>query len=157
MNDKETTLNWSKEQLPSLVQQLAREREIVAEYRARIEEIEAEIEASPLGQALAHERAFLATALEGAALTDEDIRRTAVRAYEVDGDKRPHPGIGIRVMTRVEYDEAEALEHCRAHLPEALVLKRRTFEKVARLVPPSFVTLRQEPQATIATKLEDLP
>jgi hypothetical protein len=144
------------DRLEEWIRQLAKERAYVAEHRQCIEEIEAEISASPLGQALERERQYLETAKEGAAMLEQDIRSLAVTIFAADGDKRPHPAVGIREMTRVEYDERLARAYCQHRLPDALRLDATVFEKVIRSLdePPKFVTVYKEPTATIARDLE---
>ena len=83
------------DRLEEWVRQLAKERAYVAEHRQCIEEIEAEIAASPLGQALERERQYLETAKEGAAMLEQDIRSVAVTIFATDGDKHPHPAVGL--------------------------------------------------------------
>jgi hypothetical protein len=57
------------------------------------------------------------------------------------------------VLTKIEYDTARALTYAREHLPQALKLDAREFEKVAKVLKLDFVTTHEEPQATIATDL----
>lgn len=85
---------------------------------------------------------------------EERLREAARVVYEATGNKSPHPAIGIRIMTRLEYDVGPALDYCRQHLPTALKLDKAAFEKAARAIPLDFVTKREEPQVTIAQKLE---
>ena len=62
-------------------------------------------------------------------------------------------GVAIRIVTKLRYDDAEALKWAKHH-DVALALDKRTFEKVAAVTPPDFVEIVTEPQAMIATDLE---
>ena len=57
----------------------------------------------------------------------------------------------------IEYAPALALAWCRRHLPEAIVLDARLFEKHAKAISATaaigFVKITKEPQATIASDL----
>jgi hypothetical protein len=48
-----------------------------------------------------------------------------------------------------------ALIYCRQHLPNALKLDARAFEKAAKVIPLSFVDVVETPKATIATDLSE--
>ena len=85
------------------------------------------------------------------------IRELAETNFAATENKSPHPAVKIREKTVIEYDPPLALAWCRRHLPEAIVLDAKLFEKHARAVEQTahiqFVKIRKEPQATIATDL----
>jgi len=83
------------------------------------------------------------------------LRDLALKAYAETGNKAVAPGVGIRELTKLDYDPKEAFKWALEH---KIVLKLDTpaFEKMAKMAPetrPTFVTISQEPQATIATEL----
>lgn len=84
-----------------------------------------------------------------------EINELTIQEYIVSGEKKPAPGVGIRVYTVLNYDEAEALEYCRNNLTPALRLDKRTFEKIAKDSNFSFVEYEEEPRATIASDLSE--
>ena len=81
------------------------------------------------------------------------LRQLTLQAYAETGNKAPAPGVGVREVTRLEYDPQVAylwgLDH-----RMALKLDTTAFEKIAKASPLDFVKMRGEAQATIATKLE---
>ena len=84
---------------------------------------------------------------------EAELRKAAAAYWLASADKHPHDAVNVRVLTVLEYGEPQALTYAREHLPQALKLDRREFEKVAKVLELDFVTVREEPQTTIATDL----
>jgi len=80
------------------------------------------------------------------------LREMALEVYAGTGDKAVAPGVGIRVMTKLSYDAKEALNWAMHH-ELALKLDSTAFEKIAKTNNIPFVTITEEPSATIATEL----
>lgn len=81
------------------------------------------------------------------------LRELTLQAYAQTGNKTPVLGVGIREVTKLEYDTQVAFNWAIEHTM-ALRLDTSAFEKIAKVSPPDFVKVFQEPQATIATQLE---
>jgi len=97
-----------------------------------------------------------ANALVSAAETN--LRELTIKAYQETGNKTPAPGVGIREVTKLEYDAKEAFNWAVEH---KIMLKLDTpaFEKMAKMAPetrPGFVKVHTDPQATIATDLSKI-
>ena len=85
--------------------------------------------------------------------TEDELRGLTLKAYAEDPtNKTPAVGVGIREVTKLNYDGKVAFDWAKAH-KMALQLDKKAFEKIARADTPDFVTISQEPQATIATNL----
>lgn len=80
------------------------------------------------------------------------LRAAAVAAYQETGNKKPAPGVGIRVQTKLRYDESDALRWALEH-DLCLMLDKAAFERQARVTPLGFVETVETPAATIATDL----
>lgn len=80
------------------------------------------------------------------------VRAAAIAAYQETGSKKPVPGVGIRVLTKLRYDEADALRWAREH-DLCLMLDKAAFERQAKVTPLGFVETVETPSATIATDL----
>uniref|UniRef100_A0A6M3KLS2 Uncharacterized protein n=1 Tax=viral metagenome TaxID=1070528 RepID=A0A6M3KLS2_9ZZZZ len=80
------------------------------------------------------------------------LREMAVETYLKTLDKAVAPGVGIRVMTKLDYDAKEAMEWAVKH-ELALKLDTAKFEKIAKTENIPFVTISEEPTATIAAEL----
>ena len=141
--------------LPDVVAALALARQAEQIARDRIESLERSIAATPMAQLLIRERQALADALEDARALDAQVREMALNEHVFTGDKRPHPATTIKLYTVLQYDQGQALDYCRGHLPQALVvtLNAKVFEPVAKAAGLDFVSIRQEPRATIARDL----
>jgi len=83
------------------------------------------------------------------------LRELTLEAYAQTGNKAPVAGVGVREVTKLEYDIKVAFDWAVEHTM-ALKLDTSAFEKIARASPPHFVRVFQEPQATIATQLEEV-
>ena len=81
------------------------------------------------------------------------LRAEAIKIYQETGSKTPGPGVGIRLMQVLSYEEAEAFRWAVEHVM-ALRLDVKAFEKITKASPLPFVTITQEPQATISGDLE---
>ena len=80
------------------------------------------------------------------------LRELTLQAYAETGNKAPAPGVGIREVTKLDYDNKVAFDWAKSH-KMALQLDKKAFEKIARADTPDFVKITTEPQATIATQL----
>lgn len=95
-----------------------------------------------------------------AAATKQDVieaeaklRELTLEVYAQTGDKAPVIGVGIREVTKLDYDKEIAFKWATEHVM-ALKLDTTAFEKIVKASPLDFVRIYQEPQATIATQLE---
>lgn len=98
---------------------------------------------------------FLESLKEASKYRDEQenlLRELTLAVYQETGEKKPAEGVGVREITKLEYEvplaQAWAVEH-----RIALQLDRKAFEAIAKTTPLDFVTSRVEAQATIATDL----
>tara|TARA_Y100000310_G_scaffold246164_2_gene251295 strand:- start:457 stop:915 length:459 start_codon:yes stop_codon:yes gene_type:complete len=96
--------------------------------------------------------------LQSAGLEDEEteLRERTLKAYRETGNKAPAPGVGVREITKLEYDAKEAFAWA-THHEMALKLDVPVFERIVKTSPISFVRVYQEPQATISQDLGAVP
>ncbi len=82
------------------------------------------------------------------------LRELTLKAFEVTGSKKPAPGVGIRVVKALQYDETKALHWCVSNqYLNCLSLNKTNFKKVAEGLGPDFVEIKEVPTATIAKEL----
>lgn len=90
------------------------------------------------------------------ATAEDELRTMALNWYRLTNGigKQPHPAVGIRILRKVGYDPKDANRWCREH-NMFLAVEYKLFERFAKDNPLSveFVTIVEEPQATIATDL----
>lgn len=86
---------------------------------------------------------------------EDKLRELTLLAYSKTGNKAPASGVGIRVKTILSYLVKEAMEWAMEH-KLALKLDSSAFEKIAKTSNLPFVTITEEPTATIATQLEEV-
>lgn len=84
---------------------------------------------------------------------EQILREMTISAYGLTGDKRPGPGVEVKEYTVLSYPEKDALDWAKLH-QVGLKLDKKVFEKVAEAERPSFVIIKTEPRAIIASDLE---
>ena len=83
---------------------------------------------------------------------EDQLRELALGTFAKTGDKAVAPGVGIRMMTQLAYEVKDAFTWALEH-KLALEVNRLAFEKIAKMSNLPFVTITEEPSATIATEL----
>ena len=84
---------------------------------------------------------------------EECLRTIALQVYSETQDKQVAPGVGIRVRQVLNYESKDAFDWAVKH-ELALKLDPSAFEKIAKTSNLSFVTITEEPTATIAAELQ---
>lgn len=136
-------MNELQEQI-KVVAQARQHREFLADIKKQ-RLVEWENEHEGLLKDIADNSQFLADA-------EEVLRDTTIKIFNDTGNKAPAPGVGIRELTKLDYDPQTAFTWATEH-KVALKLDTSTFEKIAKASPPDFVKTLTVPQATIATDL----
>ena len=85
---------------------------------------------------------------------EEKLRAATLEAYQETGNKKPAPGVGVRIVKEMLFDEDEAIQWAiRANAMRCLSLQKANFKKVADGLELAFVEILEVPQATIAKEL----
>ena len=143
-----TTTMMEDTELNALVQTVAQARRQTAQAQAALTTVRAAFEQQ-------HAEVIAAVTAAQARLeqAEEALRQATLAAYAGAGNKRPHPAVAVRVMTRLVYDPEGITAWARENLPAILVLDVKTFERVAQHLMVPGVTVSAEPVATIAQDL----
>jgi len=80
------------------------------------------------------------------------LRELTLQAYAETGNKAPAEGVSVKIFEVLNYDSKEAMGWALEHRV-ALKLDTPTFEKIAKVDTPSFVTITEEARAQIARDL----
>jgi hypothetical protein len=101
-----------------------------------------------------HRELVVQVAAGAAAVKAEEhaARELALERYAATGDKHPAPGLGIRMVKTVEYEDGAAFAWAKG-TGLALQLDRKAFEKIALATPIPGATVVEVAQATIASDL----
>lgn len=93
----------------------------------------------------------------------EDLARSVVALHYGLTEEKKGDLWGIRITTKLMYDQEEALVWASENCPDALKLNKKEFEKVAKslrevtlttaITPNSFVTFVEEPVVTLSGKI----
>ena len=135
------------------VETLRGARKVEAIFEAQVTETKTELEASPLNKMLQERQEYLATARADVEDWENRVRLMALADYAATGNKSPHPAIVIKMYAVLYYASLDAHAYACQHLPKALRLDVKAFEKVAKVASLDFVTISEEPRATIARDL----
>jgi hypothetical protein len=137
--------------LAQLVDELRYTRQVAAEKRAKVKEIEKSIEDQ-----------LYAAKLEQAAMDkqvndlEQAIRARGIEGYKRDGDKHPTPGVEIKLFDEATIEDPDKVRaFCFDNLPGALVVDEKKAKKYALDFDavPGIKVERDVPRAQIATKL----
>ncbi len=140
--------------LSEAVERLASARATEAHEKEALATVEAVVQ-EKFGKALTKARLCLQTARTEETDASADVRRLSVEKHEGGREAELHPAATIIMATVLYYDGAKAIDHCRKHLPGALSLKKRDFEKVAKVANLDFVKIRKESRVRIARDLSE--
>jgi hypothetical protein len=135
------------------VSDLARARTIEVRLKERASWLRTELDNTILGQQLAETTALLKAAQLAVTEAYERVKSAAIEQHQDSGTKQPHPAVKVVISTILQYDVSNALDYARQHLPQALKLDRRTFEKAAKAIEPDFVSFDTQPSVRVARDL----
>lgn len=132
----------------------------LANARHRAAVVAAEWNATLVKFATEHEaqqQAFIASKNEVKLLEDR-LRTMAEQYYEVTKEKRPVPGVEVKVGKVTTYPHDKALEYCHAKgLPQFIFppeLNAEEFDSVALSLVPELCTTVEVPKTTISKDLD---
>ncbi|RJX17519.1 MAG: 3'-5' exonuclease [Desulforudis sp.] len=133
----------------------------LAGYRSSIKKAKEKLDAMIAAVKEADDYKFWSAVLDEAQkaviFLEPDLRQEAQEIFEATGYRYPHDAITVKNISELEYLALDAIEWCKANLPNAIDLNVRLFEKHARAIattaPLPFVSLVYKPQAQIDTDL----
>jgi hypothetical protein len=141
--------------MDDLIRILATERKRLAEDNEKVTAAMKMVEATPLWADWKTARGLAEQSRAVVADLEEQVRALAVAHFGDTGDKHPHAAVGIKLFTFYDYDPISAKRYCVEHLPTALTLDGRKFERAAEVLDLDFVKIGKEPRAQIASDLTD--
>lgn len=90
---------------------------------------------------------------------EASIREAAIADYKVTGNKKPWDGVGIKEMTKYDYELAGAIKWAKENAPMVVfeTVDKKKFEKILSVTDPKtlpeYIRVYKEPTATIASDL----
>ena len=119
-----------------------------------IEETGKELEADPIYQRYEKLVEQRKEVMDKKKNISDGLKELAVLQYFDIGEKKPAPGVEVRIYTRLNYDEETAFSFCEQHLPAALKLDKKKFEKYVKAMeevdPVDFVEIVEDPRVFIS-------
>ena len=138
-----------------LIGNLARERERVKAAERALENADKILQLTPEWAARNEVIQELQRARQFEKAQDDIVRAIALSEFGSTGVKSAHPAVTIKMFKRFVYDARQALDYAREHIPNALKLDARAFEKAAQALGLDFVTIEDDPRPQIASDLSE--
>ncbi len=145
----------------ALIQAIARLRDLrgmVDQQKIRFEELQEELSFQPEWQDLQEAKASLKALDSEVQVAEAQVRELALEVYRATGEKRPAAGVQIKLTTRLVYDVKGAITWVWMHLPDAIKLDVKFFEKQVKkggFPDPPPVKIIEEPAAYIDAELPE--
>jgi hypothetical protein len=87
-------------------------------------------------------------------IAENRLRDLTLAAYAATGNKKPAPGVGIRIVKEISCDESQAVAWAvEARALNCLSLQKSNFKKVAEGLALPFVEINEVATATISKEL----
>lgn len=83
---------------------------------------------------------------------EQTLRELVSARYKATGEKQPTPGVEVRIVKTLEYDQAAAFAWAKS-TGMALTLDRKAFEQIALASPVAGATVKELPRVRIAQDL----
>lgn len=131
------------------VAELHRLRQLKERLHGEVGQAHEQILETDLGKRLAALKKEISDLADEIDRIDTETRAHALLIHATTGNTQPHPGVKIAIHKVPNYDESEALDYAREHLPQAVKLDKRKFDKFARDFDLEFVTVVEEPRARV--------
>jgi len=141
--------------LTDTLRSLAIARDKAIHWKFVLDNLREKLEATQEWRAFAAAQEQAAKLKEEAAQLDRECRARALAEFASTGNRRPAQGVSIRMRKRYVYDEVTARDWLMQNAPAYLTVDARRFEKAASDLDGAPVTIKQEPQATIARDLSE--
>lgn len=135
----------------NLILEVKTAREVAAELDATLKARKAEFE-----QANAELIASVAAAKQAQSTAEAALQSWGEAKFHATGNKKPAPGVGIRVSRKMVYEEEAAIVWAKVNAPLLILpmLDRKPFEAMMATRPAPFVTTEDVITVTIAANLE---
>lgn len=144
--------------LAEALQELAQENYFADQYKESADTIMAAIQETDAWKDYEKCKEIYKKHIDRAYELREIVSNLTIQAFQETGNKKPAPGVGIRVYKSLKYNPDAALAWAKANnLDAAIQLNKSNFEKyakgVADVMPLDFVEYLEEPKATISSDL----
>jgi len=121
----------------------------VVSLKAEIAEREKELATTQAGQALAKAKSKCAALKEDVFIVETKIKEAAVEAYLDEDNKRPWPGVNIKMFKVLLCESTEVEDWCREFAPCLLIVDQGAYRKAFDTLPGAPGKMVVEPRAQI--------
>lgn len=84
---------------------------------------------------------------------EQESREFMINHYTQTGEKKHKLGLGIRITTKLTYDDIQALNYCKSH-DFALTYDKKKFDKLAKIQDIEFVQKEEVVTATLPSNIK---
>ena len=135
--------------LQAILAQVAQLRAVERDLVDQVATLQSELDATPLYQQLAALREQHQAAKMAVSEAEAQARSAALAEYAASGERKPAPGIEIRLWQVVDFDEQAATDWCRVHAPNYLTVDAKRFREAASTLVGAPLVVRAEPRASL--------
>ena len=139
--------------------EVARLRREVAAHAEKLRIEQAVLDDMPQAQIVAAMREMQKGMVGALAEAETLAKQEALAEYDETQDKRPLPGVEIKVFKVVEYEELAATMWCQSNAPTMLKLDAKRFERFVKEdilnIPAHVAKVVEEPRAQLASDLSE--
>lgn len=121
-----------------------------------LNKLQAIINATPEGQAVANLVATLRTLNERLTMAEQETRNAVLGAFQETGERKPVPGAEVKMFATVNItDERAAMTWAIQHVPAAVSLDTKKFGAAVKNLELPFIEVGEEPRGQIASDLSE--
>ena len=131
-------------------------RNVIAETEAKMKEMVENVKQSDDYQTMEN---WLIINRQSLTELETEIKEAALFDFRVTGNKKPFDGVGIREMTRYDYEMVGAVKWAKENAPMVVyeTVDKKKFEKILSVTEPEtlpeYIHVFKEPTVTIASDL----
>jgi hypothetical protein len=129
-------------------------RKAKADTQETLQAVQAQINATPLGERLSELYSALRDINERLGAQETEARLEAVQAFHQTGERKPVPGAEVKMFTTVKItDPAQAMRWAIDHAPSTITLNETKFGSAVSALSLPFITVGEEPRGQISSDL----
>lgn len=138
------------------VREVAQLRQAKSDLSDEIDKLQAEIDATEVGKALAKLREAKSNIQARLTIEENETRVLIVKAFNETGDRRPTSKTEVRMFATVTFtDKTRALQWAVENCPDAVTLNEDRLARAVRNLRLGFMEVTDEPRGQIGSDLSE--
>ncbi len=144
----------TKQDIEAKVKSVAIFRAAAVDHKAKLTLLQTELEQSDVFQQIVTVRKLISTTKTVLTDLENELRTAALYYFQEHEDKKPHPGVTVKMFGTLRYNTDAMLDWAIEHRhSQVLKLNASAFKKLANAIDVPGVVKAKEPRVTIARDL----